>query len=74
MSTALQGIDLSQIPALAPPHGSTPNFVDPERHGYVLIVVTAVFYSLMLLVVALRLYSKNWVNRTFGLDDGEMPP
>lgn len=71
MATNLAELDLAHTPAQAPPPGSIPNFVNPESQGYILIIVIAISFSLMFPVVALRVYSRNWVNRSFGWDDGE---
>ena len=71
MATNLAGLDLAHVPAQAPPPGVIPNFVNPESQGYILIIVIAISFSLMFPVVALRVYLRNWVNRSFGWDDGE---
>jgi hypothetical protein len=47
----------------------TPNYVDPVKHGPTLTVVNALFFSLMTIALALRLYCKVIVSRSFGLDD-----
>ncbi len=72
MATNLAELDLAHTPAQAPPPGTVPDFVNPESQGYILIVVIAVCYSLMFPIVALRVYCRNWVNRSFGLDDSEL--
>lgn len=64
-------MDPARTPAQAPPPGVLPDFVDPENQGYILVIVIAICYSIMLPVVALRVYSRNWVARSFGLDDGK---
>ena len=63
-------MDLAHTPLQAPPPGVIPNFTNPPSQGVGLIVVSAICYSLMLPLVALRVYSRNWINRSFGLDDG----
>ena len=66
-------MDQAHTPVSAPPPGMTSNLVNPETTGYVLIIVISICYSLMLPVVALRVYARCWVNRSFALDDGECP-
>ena len=68
---AASQVDPAHTPAQAPPPGVSPNFVHPPSQGYILIAVIAICYSLMLPVVALRVYSRNWISGSFGLDDGE---
>ena len=74
MAANFADLDLADTPAKAPPPGSIPNFVNPENQGYILIVVIATCYSFMFPIVALRIYSKNWIKRSFGSDDGKLCP
>jgi hypothetical protein len=46
------------------------NFVDPETRGSELYVVTAVFLTIATLSLGARLYSRIWIRRYFGPDDG----
>lgn len=46
-----------------------PNFVNPEVRGNGLTILNAVFLGLATIFVALRLYSRLYVRKWFGLDD-----
>ena len=51
--------------------------LDSTYKGFVLIIVTAICYPLLLFFVALRSYVRIWVPRSFALDDGKgyyLPP
>lgn len=60
-------------PAIKPPPGVTPNFVNPSSDGYVTIVVLAIFLAITTPVVILRMYIRYFVNRRLWWDDCEMP-
>jgi hypothetical protein len=47
----------------------SPNYVDPVKHGPALLVVNVLFFSLMTIVLTLRLISKVVIKRSFGVDD-----
>lgn len=61
--------DLSKIPAMKPPPGVTPNFINPPSIGNTIIVVNVVFLTLMLGFVILRIYTKGVLTRSLGWDD-----
>lgn len=63
------GVPLSEIPALQPPPGITPNFINPPTIAPALIAVNGVFLALMLLAVSIRIYSKGLLLRSLGWDD-----
>jgi len=46
-----------------------PNYTNPVTRGNALVVVNAIFITLVVLVVALRLYTRIWIKRWFGADD-----
>ena len=46
-----------------------PKYVDPERRGPAVVVLTGVLLSLVYVVVALRLYARGILAKTLGLDD-----
>ena len=46
-----------------------PNYVDPETRGNGVVVVSILFGLLGTIVTALRLLTRLYVTRTFGLDD-----
>ena len=64
---------LAKTPALAPPSGITPNFIDPPTLSTVVITIDVLFLTLMLPIAILRLYSKIWLARSFWYDDGMSP-
>lgn len=45
--------------------------LDSTYKGFVLVIVTAICYPLLLFFVALRSYVRIWVPRSFALDDGK---
>jgi hypothetical protein len=47
----------------------TPNYVNPETRGNGLLVVNTVFLVLTLVAVTLRIYTRVFVQKWFGLDD-----
>jgi hypothetical protein len=46
-----------------------PNYVDPETRGNGIIVASILFGLLGTIATALRLYTRLFITRTFGLDD-----
>ena len=63
------GVPLSEIPALQPPPGVTPNFVNPPTIAPALVTVNAVFLALMIVAVSIRIFSKGVLLRSLGWDD-----
>jgi hypothetical protein len=47
----------------------TPNYINPVTHGDALLIVNSIFISLVIIIVALRLYTRLVIKRWFGLDD-----
>lgn len=47
----------------------TPNYVNPVTRGHALVVVNSVFLSIVIITVGLRLYTRIFIRRWFGLDD-----
>lgn len=62
-------MDYANIPATAPPAGVHSNFTNPKTLKTSLIAVNATFLPLMLLVVAIRLYSRDRIVHAMGWDD-----
>ena len=58
-------------PAMAPPQGVIPNFVDPWSCGDVLIGVGGALSALMVIFVGARLTVKLHVNGRMTWDDGK---
>jgi hypothetical protein len=46
-----------------------PNYVDPVKRGNSLTVLNTVFVAVALVVVGLRIYTRIFVVRFFGVDD-----
>ena len=61
--------DLSQIPALEPPPGVTPNFINPYTRGPMLLALSAVAIGIMYLFVMARFYAKIYVHKKLTWDD-----
>lgn len=60
---------LQNIPALPPPPGVKSNFDNPVTRDAALIEANAVFIALMLLLLAIRVYSKARITHTLWWDD-----
>ena len=67
-------MDLANYPAISPPPGVTPNFIDPETRAPLVIVFSAISLGLMLPILVARLYTKAWVLHSSGWDDGTSNP
>lgn len=59
----------ASIPALTPPPGVTSNFDNPKTLKSSFVAVNASFLSLMVFVVAIRIYSRGVIARVLGWDD-----
>lgn len=62
---------LDTYPALAPPAGVEPNFVNPEDRGYILNSVATVLFCLMVCLFANRIYTRLFIIRKATWDDRE---
>ena len=62
---------LDTYPALEPPAGVEPNFVNPEDRGYILNSVATVLFCLMVCLFANRIYTRLFIIRKFAWDDRE---
>ena len=60
---------LTQIPALPPPPGVSPDFANPHSDRPVLIIVGSMFVAIMLLFVSVRIYVKVNIVRKSSPDD-----
>ena len=58
------------FPLQPPPPGQISNFENPESRGPAIVILCSVFIGIMWPIFILRLYSKVWVIRRFGWDDG----
>ena len=59
----------ANIPVLAPPKGVQSNFDNPKTLKSSMVAINATFLPLMLLVVAIRLYSRGQIMHAMGWDD-----
>ena len=64
------GTDLSKLPALAPPQGVVPNFIDPESRAHAVLVGSGVLTAVTLVFVIARFYTKAFVTKALGWEDG----
>jgi hypothetical protein len=46
-----------------------PNYVNPERRGPELYIVNTIFFTMATIAVLIRLYTRLFVRKWFGLDD-----
>ena len=60
---------LAELPALQPPPGVVPNFVDPVTNAHQLVGVVSVLLALMILFALNRFYTKIWITKKFTWDD-----
>ena len=65
---------LENYPLEPPPPGQTSNFIDPKDRGPAITTLCSVFLSLMWVFYLLRLYSKVWIIRGVGWEDGKIVP
>ena len=64
-------LDLSQLPALMPPFGVIPNFIDPYTRGPMLLALSAVAIGFMYFFLAVRFYSEIHIKHEWIWDDGQ---
>ena len=60
----------STTPALQPPPGLKPNFLNPEDRGPKFVTAATVVFILMVLLYFNRVYTKLLLLRKVSLDDG----
>ena len=64
---------LANEPALAPPPGVVPNFVNPYNQGPILLVIGSILIVLMAVLVSVRAYTKIYIQRKLAWDDCPLP-
>lgn len=64
-------LPVQDIPFLLPPPGHKSNFENPETLGPTIIKLCSICLTLMWLSFLLSVYTKVWVKRCFGWDDGK---
>lgn len=62
---------LDQIPALPPPPGVQSNFDSPETREDLAKIVVGLTYGLMLVFLAMRIYTRIRITNSLGVDDCE---
>ncbi|KAK0516461.1 hypothetical protein JMJ35_001064 [Cladonia borealis] len=62
-------MDYANIPVMAPPKGVQSNFDNPKTLKSSMVAINATFLPLMLLAVAIRLYSRGQIMHAMGWDD-----
>ncbi len=67
----MASINYETVPIATPPPGVIPNFDNPETRAPAVIAIIVVCLALMWPIFILRLYTKIWINHSFGWDDGE---
>ncbi|MCJ1470231.1 hypothetical protein MMC07_008876 [Pseudocyphellaria aurata] len=60
---------LSNVPALQPPPGVVPNFLNPENQIRSFLVATSLELGIMTVFVLVRFYSKSFLVRKYSWDD-----
>ena len=68
-SSLLQGVDLSHVPAMQPPPGVQPNFVNPITMAQPVIAISVATSILAITLLSARLYSSRRITRSAGYDD-----
>lgn len=62
---------LSHIPVGAPPPGVIPNFENPPSEAKLIIIISTICLCFMIPIALIRVYSRIWITRSFGWDDGK---
>ena len=80
ISTSLSNVSpesleaFASYPAIPPPSGVIPNFVDPENQNLPLFAVTSLLLGIMALFMLNRVYVKTFIVKKYSLDDGNWLP
>jgi hypothetical protein len=64
----------ASYPAIPPPPGVIPNFVDPENQNLPLFAVASLLLGIMTLFMLNRVYVKTFIVKKYSLDDGNWLP
>lgn len=60
---------MDEMPALPPPHGERPNFVNPTYDGDRFVIVNAIFLFISFFSIAVRLWTRTFIARGYRWDD-----
>ena len=69
VSPALPSQASLDIPALLPPPGVTPNFINPPSLGSELLIASIICLTFMALFAGMRFYTKIVIKNCLGWDD-----
>ena len=61
----------TQYPALAPPPGVTPNFINPQSQALMVIVTSILCLVLLILISLLRFYTNLWIKKSLKAEDSK---
>lgn len=62
--------NLPNFPAVLPPVGVIPNFKNPENRAPIFVAFNSLCLAVMWPIFVIRIYTKSWILRSFGWDDG----
>lgn len=65
---------LKHTPALAPPRGVTPNFVNPQSQALMVVVTSSICLILIIIISSLRFYTNLWIKKSVKADDSKVFP
>ena len=60
---------LTHFPALPPPPGVTPNFINPQSRALMVIVTSVLCLVLIILISLMRFYTNLWIKKSLKADD-----
>ncbi|KAL6718611.1 hypothetical protein ACLMJK_002845 [Lecanora helva] len=60
---------LYQVPALAPPPGVRPNFVNPQSQALMVVIASIICFALIIPISLLRFYTNLWIKKSVKADD-----
>lgn len=60
---------LTYFPALVPPAGVTPNFINPQSQALMVIVTSILCLVLIIFISLLRFYTNLWIKKSLKADD-----
>ena len=64
-------MDLTHVPALAPPAGVTSNFINPESRALIVVIPSIVCLVLITVFSLLRFYTNLWIKRSIRAEDSK---
>lgn len=63
------GVDVNDIPLAMPPPGVTQNLAHPASRTYQIYIVSAIFLALTVSFMLVRLYARQYIQRSRTWDD-----